>query len=428
MTRLLLLGLLSLAISLPVVAQEKKTDEKKQDQKKTDEKKSDEKKSDEKKTNEKKTDEKKTDEKKTDEKKPAADGKPQLTVEVTNLFNPCGVAIQGRTGDVFISDSGHLRILRYALKPTRKISEEIVAFTKDVYGKGEYENQTKFDIGPLGLLFLNDNLLAVGGGGHPDGQELMYFFDVGQGNQQQADNAKYKIGPIAPGAKDKDGNEGSPKGEGNFYAMAYVKPSSLYITANGEDTKGWVARVKFLTENVPEKQIELAIPTKEYTQDVDAPVGIALGPDKKLVIGQMGEVSGKGKDSLLLSYDPEGGKPQWKAETGLYDIAALAYHPKSKKLYALDYAWEAPKEGGLFRLDVSGEGESVKVKAERVTYGYKPTDIDPKLPFTGDASALDKPTAMAFDDDGNLYITCIGTPKSGESKKPGRLVRIVGLE
>jgi hypothetical protein len=389
MTRLLLLSLLALAVSLPAVAQDKE--------------KTDPKKSDEKKAEEKKQEEKKPDDKKPDDKKPATkDGKPQLQIEVTNLFNPCGVAIQRRTGDVFIADSGHLRILRYALKPTRKIAEEIVAFPKDVYGKGEYENQTKFDIGPLGLLFLNDNLLAVGGGGHVDGSELMYFFDVGQGNLQQADNAKYKVGPIAPGT------EGSPKGEGNFYAMAYVAPSSLFITTNGEDTKGWVTKVT-LKDNTPDKKIDLAIATKEYTEDVDAPVGITLSPDKKLMIGQMGEVTGKGKDSMLLAYDPENNKPLWKAQTELYDISALAYHPKSKKLYALDYAWEAPKEGGIFRLDVSGEGASVKVKAEKVM-------------------SLDKPTAMAFDDEGVLYITEIGTPTTGSTKKPGRLVRIMGLE
>src|SRR5207302_789623 len=98
-------------------------------------------------------------------------------------------------------------------------------------------------------------------------------------------------------------------------------------------------------------------------KDVGAPVAITMSLDKKLMIGQMG--TGKGKDSLLLIYDPANGKPLAKMETGLYDISGLAYHPKSKKLYAVDFAWEAPKEGGLFRLDVTGEGENAKVKTER---------------------------------------------------------------
>ena len=62
-------------------------------------------------------------------------------------------------------------------------------------------------------------------------------------------------------------------------------------------------------------------------------------------------------------------------------------------------------------------------------------DDDSKLPFVGEPSALDRPTALAFDPDGTLYITCIGTPKDGLPKRkdgtdqrPGRLVRITGLE
>ena len=120
-----------------------------------------------------------------------------------------------------------------------------------------------------------------------------------------------------------------------------------------------------------------------------------------------------------------------KAETGLYDIAALAYHPKSKKLYALDYAWEAPAESGLFRLDVSGEGDNAKVKAKRVVYARVASRDDSRLPFAGDPAELDKPTATAFDGDGNLYVTMIGTAKEGnqaDPRRPGRLVRIVGLE
>jgi hypothetical protein len=422
MKRFLLLCSLAAWIVLPVSAQEKtKTEEPKktQEPKKT-------------------TEPKKTDKEPSKEKEPAkTPAKPQLQLEIVNLNNPCGVAVQPLTGDVFISDSGNLRILRYDpnLKPRTRdaIRQEITGFSKDVYGKGP-----KYDIGPLGLLFLNHNLLMVGDGGHQDGQELIYLFDVGQPRVQQAENAKVKLGPIGPTPGKTE------KGEGNFYALAYQEPTAVFFTTNGDDTKGWIAKIT-LKDNTPDPKIELVIPTKEYTGEVDAPVAITMSPDKKLVIGQMGEVTGKGKDSLLLVYDPLTLKPLMKAETGLYDIAALAYHPKSKKLYALDFAWEAPKEGGLFRLDVSGEGANAKVKAERVTYLYEAGKDDSKLPFAGDAAAMDKPTAMAFDPAGNLYITMIGTAKEGakevskdgaikpgtskegDAKNPGRLVRITGL-
>ena len=34
---------------------------------------------------------------------------------------------------------------------------------------------------------------------------------------------------------------------------------------------------------------------------------------------------------------------------------------------------------------------------------------------------------MAFDPEGNLYVTIIGTSKEGEERKPGTLLRVVGL-
>ena len=101
------------------------------------------------------------------------------------------------------------------------------------------------------------------------------------------------------------------------------------------------------------------IATKEAMQ-VDAPVAIALNPDKsQLVIGQMGEVKDPG-DSLLTFYDKEG-QPVKRYKTGLNDITGLAYSP-SGKLYATDFACaeEIKGNGGLFELTI--EGEEVKTK------------------------------------------------------------------
>jgi hypothetical protein len=362
---------------------------------------------------EKKTGDKKAEEKKNGEKKDAQkDKRPRLQVELIELYNPCGVAVQPGTGDVFIADSGHLRILRYKPQPEPTISEEIVEFPRDIFGKGP-----RFTIGPLGLAFLNRNTLVVADGGKIDGEELLRFYDVSTGTTKKADDMKTKLGPIKPAPGKTE------KGEGNFYAIAYVKPTALYITTNGDDTKGWVAKAT-IKDNEPQ-DLTLSIATKLDTGDVDAPVGITISPDNKLVIGQMGE-NNKPKDSLLLIYDVTGDKPKLalKAETGLYDIVALAYHPKSKNLYALDYAWMEEKSGGLFRLTVSGEGAKATVQAQK---------IDLITTDKGEPAALAFPTAMAFDDQGVLYVTEIVTPidpdkEDDQRNKPGRLVRIHGLE
>src|SRR5207248_9651254 len=104
MKRLLLIGSVAALIVLPLWAQEKT---------KTEPKKTAEPKTTEPKTEPKKTEPKKTEKEPAKEKAPVG---PTLRIEVYNLYNPAGVAVQPTTGDVFVSDSGHLRILRYALK------------------------------------------------------------------------------------------------------------------------------------------------------------------------------------------------------------------------------------------------------------------------------------------------------------------------
>src|SRR6187431_3042245 len=66
---------------------------------------------------------------------------------VGGLSNPCGVAVQPGTGVVFVSDSATGRVCRVV---DGKLEDVIAGSAKDVYGKGPF-----YDIGPLGLLFLD---------------------------------------------------------------------------------------------------------------------------------------------------------------------------------------------------------------------------------------------------------------------------------
>ena len=87
----------------------------------------------------------------------------------------------------------------------------------------------------------------------------------------------------------------------------------------------------------------------------------------------------------------------------MHDITGLAYSPKTGKLYATDFAWaeEVKTTGGLFELVI--EGDEVKPK---------------KL------LSLDRPTALAFDKEGALYITVFGTGKETGDKPNGGLIRL----
>lgn len=305
------------------------------------------------------------------------------------LDNPCGIAVHPKTGTVYVSDSGAGKIIRIV---KGKAEDVVVGFKTDVYGKGPMYN-----IGPLGLAFWGESTLVVGGGDLIDGEDSLRFF-----NLPPEGSPAVKVGDAIksfnmPATADL-------KAEGNFYALA-VLPDGVVITSNGDDTKGWLVKCKAGTKDgKPEiGPFERFIATKEAT-NVDAPVGIAVGPKGELVVGQMGEINVP-KDGLLTFYNPKDGKMLMNMETGLYDITALAYGKKApSQLYALDYAWMKGDEGGLFQLIAKSEGGKSTVTAKKL-------------------ASLDKATAMAFGADGALYVTVIGTGKEGDAKKPGKLLR-----
>ena len=313
--------------------------------------------------------------------------KPAVTVKtlVTNLESPSGLAIQEGTGHVFVAS--RYGIYRYDAKG-KTVDLEIAGYPTDVYGKGP-----KYNIGPLGVAFMSKDQLVVGDGSRPDGEELVRIYKVGEkpvAKWVKEDTAVQTLGPIK--ASDK-----TAKGEGNFYGVA-VGDGAIFVTCNGDDTKGWVA--KSVIKDGKAGPLELSIATKTAT-NVDAPVAITFSPDgKDLVIGQMGEMN-VANDALLTFYDPKTGKLKKSLKTGLSDIAGLAYSPKTKKLYATDFSWVDTTKGGLFELKIDGD----KVTAEKIV-------------------SLDKPAAIAFDKEGNLYLTAFGTQGKDPEKSPGSLAII----
>lgn len=309
---------------------------------------------------------------------------PKTTTLASDLENPCGVTTHPRSGAVLVA--AHDGVYIFRPRQEYKKSLYITGFSSDNYGKGPI-----YKIGPLGLTFIDGRHLVVGDGSQVDGKEVVYIFQMERMKQSYTvSEAQSVIGPIGPDP------EKTPKGEGNFYGVAAAN-GNLFFTCNGDDTKGWIAKVK-LDGDKPTGKLELAIASKVAT-NVDAPVAITFSPDQKqLVVSQMGEMNVP-NDSLLTMYNPETGKLEKSLKTGLYDISGLAYSPKTGKLYATDFAWMKTSEGGLFELKVNGDA----VKAEKIV-------------------TLDKPAALAFDKDGNLFISTFGTPKDG--KNAGSLVRI----
>ncbi len=304
---------------------------------------------------------------------------------VGGLSNPCGVAVQPGTGQVYLTDSANGRVCRVN---NGKLEDVITGSPKDVYGKGPF-----YDIGPLGLVFSSDGKsLIVGDGGYKDGEECVRVYTVPESGKPAINyekDASQKLGPLTAA----DG----VLGEGNLYGLALTS-SALYVTCNGDDTKGWIAKAEL--NGTKFGKLERWLPTKEAVE-VDAPVAITVNRQGDLVVGQFGEVN-KPQDSLLTFYSAKTGKMLQNHETKLYDITGLAYSPKTGLLYATDFAWMKPDEGGLYRIDASQTG----VKTSKI-------------------ASLDKPTALAFAPDGTLYITVIGPKGENENaSKQGKLVKV----
>lgn len=307
------------------------------------------------------------------------------------LLNPSGLAAQAGTSHLLISDSGAERILCFHCDGSGDYEKVITKFGKDVYGKGP-----KYDIGPLGLAFMGRQLV-VGGGEKVDSEEVLHIYDLPPHGQSITADKGTTLGPIPAGPD-------SGKGEGNYFGVA-TTADGIYVTSNGDDTKGWILKSEVKAGKAGPLKPFIATKSKV---DVDAPAAITVNKAGQLVVGQMGEVAGKPGDSLLTIYDAKSGDLVTSAKTGLHDLVGLAYSPKTGKLYGIDFAWEKTADGGLYSIEIEGTGKEAKVKTEKLT-------------------SLDKPAAMAFGPDGKLYVAVFGTKgEAADAPRPGKLVVIEG--
>ena len=324
----------------------------------------------------------------------AAPAQQEVETVLGGLTNPCGIAIQPETGDVFVADSGAARVIRVR---DGQAEDVIVGFPLDVYGKGP-----SFKIGPLGLAFLDKNTLVVGGGGLVDDQELLRVYEVPAAGQPAIKADQMTSSQTLKATEEL-------AAEGNFYGVAVSKDkSAIYVSCNGDDTKGWVAKADVQGAKVT--SFERFIATKEATQ-VDAPVAVAISPRGEVVVGQMGEINVEG-DSLVTFYNAKSGEMLMNLPAdGIHDITALAYSPKGQ-LYAADFAWMnhdpetgVNEGGGLYQLVAANNDGKQSITKKLI-------------------AELDKPTAMTFGNDGSLYITVIGPHKADQDAAEGKLLRI----
>ena len=287
-------------------------------------------------------------------------------VLVNDLKNPWGVAVQPTTDMVFVSDTGRGRVLSLEF---RSVDEIVVDFPLS-----EFELDDSIVLGPLGLIFRGRDTLIVGTGGSADGDDNLSIFDV----------RRKKKDPLK--AEDADAtlkllSDPVYKPEGDFFSLAITR-KALYSTCGGDVEQGWLARAELRVGEV--RNFRRYIPTRPLSRTA-TPGGICISPQGHVVVAQIGSRDKPG-DSVLTFYNPLGELLD-KYPTGLNDVVALAYGPRKKRLYALDFNWANPRDGGLYKLVGVDSKDGCEARL---------------------VARLQRPTAMAFDRKGNLYVTVCG--------------------
>ncbi|MDZ4817554.1 MAG: hypothetical protein SGJ20_01125 [Planctomycetota bacterium] len=319
-------------------------------------------------------------------------------VIISGLDHPFGLAVQPGSGirDVFVSNSGAGEILRIDPKKLNSSRVAVSGFTLAPFSK-----HYPIPVGPLGLGFVDQRTLLVGDAGGVSSEsaskskaantsfsKLRTFSIPADGKTLEADAAKHTSSVKFSGNLKPDAQV--------IYSLA-VSPGAVYLSTGWDDSAGTVLRASNSGSAV--RDLKRLVATKEEL-GLPAPLGIAVSKRGELLVGQAGAIGDK-RDSRLAFYHGTTAQLLLNLETGLSDITGLAYNPDptSGRLYAIDAAWGRPSEGGLYRLDAVLVDGKQKIKAIKLL-------------------SLEHPTAMAFANNGTLYVTTLGPLSQAVSSDP----------
>ena len=303
------------------------------------------------------------------------------------LIDPMAIAVHPTTAEIYVADSGALRIVRIK---NGKIEPVVTGFKKQDFGM-----DSGMEVGPLAFAFLDPKHLIVAvAADNTAASPNFSVYALPESGKPPADAAKPKSSHGLTPKKQ------PPKSGGIGYGMV-ATGEGVYATTTMESDQGWILRADRIKDGVSDFQRLVA--TKEKS-NVGTPMAITRAFEVGyFAVGEIGTFDTEG-DSVLSYYDESGKRLGQSFKTGLNDISGLAFGPKRGRLFAIDYSAMDPSKGGLFKLVAEG------------TTGCRADKL----------ADLTNPTAMAFDKKGDLYITLRAT--NDNNPKSGKLVKIAGLD
>lgn len=308
------------------------------------------------------------------------------------LNRPTSIAIQPETGHVFVVESGAHRVIRIV---DGKLEPVIVDFKDAVLPI----SSAIYPITPLGLVFLDKETLVVGQGVRMHSLENLRVYKIPEPGSD----------PITADKSESDSVSLTPSDDGNsldtfrhYVGIAGIAlgDEGIFMICLGDQFKHGIGlatleggKLKDFVRHI--ESLELA--------EVAGSTAIAISPERYLIVGHNGE--GDSKESLLTFY--KDGEVKAKFKTGFQRITGLAYGPNHGRLFATDFGWPDTASGALYKI--------VEVPGKTVCKMVKIAD-------------LKKPAALAFNAEGDLYITLRGDHVNDPETPNGKLVMIKGLD
>jgi hypothetical protein len=118
--------------------------------------------------------------------------KVKLETVAAGLDNPCGITFRPGTNELLVSESGAGRIVRLPADKAGKPTPVVTGFPV-----GPAPAPFSFDVGPLGITFLDRLTFAVGTGGDKKGRDVVAIFSLSAGDKPLTfETARRKLGPI----------------------------------------------------------------------------------------------------------------------------------------------------------------------------------------------------------------------------------------